>query len=75
MATVLYGLAEVIRHLGIIVQPYMPDSAAKILSQLGVLDDARGFDQLGADHALTPGQALPAPVGVFPRYVAEPPAA
>jgi methionyl-tRNA synthetase len=75
MATVLYGLAEVIRHLGILVQPFMPDSAAKILSQLALPEDARGFDRLGAEHALTPGRALPVPVGVFPRYVVEPPAA
>jgi methionyl-tRNA synthetase len=75
MATVLYALTEVIRHLGILVQPFMPESAAKILAQLALSEDARGFDRLGPAHALSPGQALPAPVGVFPRYVAEPPAA
>jgi methionyl-tRNA synthetase len=68
MATVLYGLAEVIRHLGILVQPYMPESAAKILTQLALPEDARGFDRLGPAHALAPGQVLPAPAGVFPRY-------
>jgi len=74
MATVLYALSEVIRHLGILVQPFMPDSAAKILVQLGLPEDARGFERLGPAHALAPGQPLPTPTGVFPRYVAEPPA-
>ena len=69
MATVLYSLTEVIRYLGILVQPFMPESAAKILSQLALPEDARGFDRLNPAHALTPGQALPAPTGVFPRYV------
>ena len=71
MATVLYVLAEVIRHLGILVQPVMPDSAAKILDLLALDEDARGFETLGPDGALKPGTALPAPKGVFPRYVEE----
>ena len=32
--TVLYVLAETIRHLGIYIQPFMPDSAAKMLNLL-----------------------------------------
>ena len=71
MATVLYVLAEVIRHLGILSQPVMPDSAAKILDLLALEEDKRGFDSLGPDHALRPGTALPKPAPVFPRYVAE----
>jgi len=70
MATVLYALVEVIRHLGILVQPFMPASAARILDQLALPADARGFDRLGPAHALAAGAALPAPSPVFPRYVA-----
>ena len=69
METVLYVLAEVIRHVGILVQPIMPDSAAKILDLLVLDDDQRGFDALGPDNALKPGSEIPKPVGVFPRYV------
>ena len=69
METVLYVLAEVIRHVGILVQPLMPASAAKILDQLVLPLDQRGFEQLGADHALVAGAKLPKPEGVFPRYV------
>jgi methionyl-tRNA synthetase len=70
MATVLYVLAEVIRHLGILVLPFMPASATKILDQLAQPADARVFDRLGPAHTLAPGLTLPAPTGVFPRYVA-----
>jgi methionyl-tRNA synthetase len=71
MATVLYVLAEVIRHLGILAQPAVPDSAAKVLDQLGLGPDERGFDRLGLRHALEPGRPLPKPAPVFPRYAGE----
>ncbi|MGQ9370298.1 methionine--tRNA ligase [Azospirillum sp. A39] len=71
MATVLYVLAETIRHLAIMTQPVMPDASARILDQLGQGADARGFDRLGQGGALRPGTPLPAPQGVFPRYVDE----
>ena len=72
MATVLYVLAETIRHLGILTQPVMPDASNRILDQLAVPEDARAFAHLGPAHALTPGAKLPAPQGVFPRYIDEP---
>ena len=49
--------------------PAMPDSAAKLLDSLGVPEDERNFAALGGHKRLAPGTALPAPVGVFPRYV------
>ena len=69
MATVLWVLAETVRRLSILAQPVMPQSMAKMLDQLAVAADARGFDRIGDDHALVPGTPLPAPEGVFPRYV------
>ncbi|WP_293331362.1 methionine--tRNA ligase [Parvibaculum sp.] len=74
MATVLYVLAETIRHIAILVQPVVPASAAKMLDQLALEEDARGFETLGPDHALKPGTPLPKPQGVFPRFM-EPEAA
>lgn len=71
MATVLYVLAEVIRNIGLVLQPFVPDSAAKILDQVAVPADQRDFICVGAQHALKPGTSLPAPSGVFPRYVEE----
>jgi methionyl-tRNA synthetase len=69
MATVLYVLAETIRHLAILIQPVMPQAAAKLLDQLGLGASERGFDRLGPAGALKPGTPLPKPEGVFPRYV------
>ena len=67
MGTVLYVLAEVIRHLAILTQPFVPTAAASLLEQLAVAPDARDFAALGG--ALTAGTALPKPEGVFPRIV------
>ena len=67
--TILYVTAEVVRQLAILAQPAMPDATAKLLDLLGQPADARGFDRLGSAHRLAAGLTLPAPVGVFPRYV------
>ena len=69
METVLWTTAETIRRVGILCQPFMPQSAAKLLDLLAIDADKRQFDHVGDAHALTPGTALPAPQPVFPRYV------
>ncbi len=71
MATVLYVLAEVIRNLGLIIQPFTPTAAQKILDQVAVAADARDFSFIGEAHALKAGTPLPAPSGAFPRVVDE----
>jgi len=74
METVLYTTAEAIRRVGIMCQPYIPESASRLLDLLAISAEERSFDRIADDHALTPGTALPAPQAVFPRYV-EPAAA
>ena len=71
MATVLYVLAEVIRNLGLIIQPFTPVAAQKILDQVAVGANERDFTFIGEAHALKAGLPLPAPSGVFPRIVDE----
>jgi methionyl-tRNA synthetase len=72
-ATVLYVLAETIRKLALLTQAFMPDASARILDQLAVPAGARSFATYrSADGGLVAGTALPAPAGVFPRFV-EPP--
>ncbi|MFN7113227.1 MAG: methionine--tRNA ligase [Alphaproteobacteria bacterium] len=71
MQTVLYVLAEAIRNLGLILQPFVPVAAHKILDQVAVPADARDFIHIGAQHALPAGTPLPKPEGVFPRIVEE----
>ncbi|MEJ6784856.1 methionine--tRNA ligase [Aminobacter sp. Piv2-1] len=67
METVLWTTAEVIRRVGIMCQPFIPGSAAKLLDLLDVSE--RDFVHVDEKHALVPGAALPAPQPVFPRYV------
>src|SRR6516164_4112689 len=67
--TVLYVTAEVIRQVAILVQPFIPASAAKLLDLLAVPADRRGFSELGGGRRIAPGVAMPAPAPVFPRYV------
>jgi methionyl-tRNA synthetase len=67
MATVLYVVAEVVRRLAILAQPFMPGSCNRLLDQLAVPADQRQFAAL--DRRLPPGTTLPKPTGVFPRFV------
>jgi methionyl-tRNA synthetase len=67
MAAVLRVLADVLRVIATVLQPFMPGSMGRMLDQLGVPADARQLADLGmpvADAAV-----LPEPQGVFPRYV------
>jgi methionyl-tRNA synthetase len=69
MATVLYVTAEVVRQVAILIQPVLPQAGAKLLEQLAQGKDGRSFAALGAGGRLVAGTTLPAPAGVFPRYV------
>jgi methionyl-tRNA synthetase len=69
METVLWTTAETIRRVGILCQPFIPDSAAKLLDLLAVPAAERSFADLDAAMALVSGTALPTPEAVFPRYV------
>ena len=69
MNTVLYATLEVLRVAAVLIQPVMPDSAAKLLEVLGQNDDgARTFAALGT--RIVPGTDLPKPTPIFPRYEA-----
>jgi methionyl-tRNA synthetase len=67
--TVLYVTAEVIRQVAILAQPFMPESAGKLLDQLAVPAAERQFDALGGSRRIAAGSTLPPPAPVFPRYV------
>jgi methionyl-tRNA synthetase len=67
--TVLYVTAEVVRQIAILAQPVMPESMGKLLDSLGIPKTERQFAALGGSKRIAAGTALPAPVGVFPRYV------
>jgi methionyl-tRNA synthetase len=67
MAAVLRVLADVLRVIATVLQPFMPESMGRMLDQLGVANNARQLADLAAP--LADGSVLPAPQGVFPRYV------
>lgn len=71
MRAVLTLLFRCVRDLAIAVRPVVPDSADKLLEQMGVEDDARDFAAL-ADSEWFPrlvatGFRVSQPIGVFPR--------
>ena len=70
MGVVLYVTLEVLRQVSILVQPVMPESAGRVLDQLGIADtnEARSFAALATP--LAGGTQLPAPSPIFPRYEA-----
>ncbi|CVI55311.1 methionine--tRNA ligase [Agrobacterium leguminum] len=70
MGTVLYVTAEVVRQIGILLQPFMPESCEKLLDLVAAPADKRDFTALGEAGRLVPGTPLEAPKPVFPRYVA-----
>jgi methionyl-tRNA synthetase len=67
MGEVLRVLVDTIRVVATLLQPVMPNSMGRMLDQLGVPADARGF--AGLATPLADGQPLPPPAGVFPRFV------
>jgi methionyl-tRNA synthetase len=69
MATVLYVTADVVRQVAILLQPFMPASAEKLLDLVAIPAAERSFASLGAAGRLASGTPLEAPKPVFPRYV------
>ena len=67
--TVLYVTAEVLRQVSILVLPFMPTSAGKLLDLLAIPQGERRFADLGGGRRIAAGTKLPAPTAVFPRYV------
>ncbi|MET0569236.1 MAG: methionine--tRNA ligase [Hyphomicrobiaceae bacterium] len=71
METILYVTAEVVRQVAVLSLAVMPKAGAKLLDLLGQPESGRTFAALGTAGRLQPNTVLPAPTGVFPRYVEE----
>ncbi|MFT9017002.1 methionine--tRNA ligase [Acetobacter malorum] len=67
MSDVLRVLVDALRGIATMLQPYMPQSMDRMLTQLGVTEEERTFAAL--ETPLPGGRQLPAPQGIFPRYV------
>lgn len=68
MAVVLRHLHDTLRALATVLQPFMPDTMAKLLAQLGVPEAARGLEHLA--EPLPAGLALPPPEPLFKKVEA-----
>ena len=69
MGSVLRVLADVLRAVATVLQPFMPDSMARMLDQLGVAEDQRDLADLA--NPVPDATVLPPPKPVFPRFVDE----
>jgi methionyl-tRNA synthetase len=65
MGTVLWVLLETIRHVAVLLQPFMPGSMANMLDQLGQGEGARMLAAL--DTPLAARTALPPPAPIFAK--------
>lgn len=68
MLEVLYTLLEVLRYIAIMLLPFIPSSANKMLDQLGVNKEERLFKHLIRDYALRAGSDILEPTIIFPRF-------
>jgi len=66
---VLAVTIELLRVVGIACQPFIPRAAAKLLDLLAVPSDQRSLMHAEPSFAMHVGTPLPAPEGIFPRYV------
>jgi methionyl-tRNA synthetase len=66
MAEVLYILADTIRIISIMLAPFCPDAANKILDNLAVKEEERNFDSI-LESRLSFGNEILKPEAIFPR--------
>lgn len=67
MLEVLYTLLEVLRYIAIMLLPFVPTSANKMLDQLGAAKEERLFKYLVRDYALIAGSNILEPTVIFPK--------
>lgn len=66
LAQVLYNLAESIRIVSILIEPFMPETPAKIRHQLGICDDCSSWESAKEWGRLGRNPVQPGEV-IFPR--------
>ena len=67
--TILAVTLETLRLVGLMTQPFMPQSSSKLLDLLAVDPEHRDFSFVNATAQISAGVTLPAPQAIFPRYV------
>ncbi len=67
LGTVLYHRLESIRIIGILIEPFLPDTGAEILRQLAVAEEAKTLDSAATFGMLKAGDVTEDPVPLFAR--------
>ena len=65
LGTVLYNLVEALRFAAILIEPFLPDTSAKILEQIG--DPVGGFESLKEFNGTQAGSSVKKGEIIFPR--------
>lgn len=65
--TVLYNLAEVLRVVAVLIQPFMPQTAPKIWQQLGIAGDVAEIANAGKWSGTPAGTRINKAEALFPR--------
>ncbi|ATO57402.1 methionyl-tRNA synthetase [Bartonella sp. 1-1C] len=68
--TVLYITLEVLRRVGIMLLPFIPQSATKLLDSLAIAEEDRLLHHI-SDLRIKEGTVLPIPAPIFPRYISK----
>lgn len=73
LATVLYHLAECMRFVGVLIEPYLPETSLKMFRQLGIGDraDLTCITSLSSFGALPVGTRVEKGEALFPRIDAK----
>ncbi|UTO27719.1 methionine--tRNA ligase [Bartonella harrusi] len=67
-STVLYITVETLRRIGIMLLPFIPQSATKLLDSLAIAKDSRLLHHISHSE-IQAGLDLPPPEPIFPRYI------
>ena len=67
LARVMYNLLEALRVCGILLIPFIPDSAAEVLSQIGAREDCRTWESAGVYGSLSRTVTVQRGKNLFPR--------
>ncbi len=69
METVLYVLCETIRVIAIVLQPFIPESALKLLTMLGISAQKNGveFNHCCQEYSIVEGSLIQEPEVIFKR--------
>ncbi|PZX02848.1 methionyl-tRNA synthetase [Psychrobacillus insolitus] len=68
LAAVMTNLAESLRQIATLIQPFMTNSPKQIIEQLGLTSEALQWDSLGSFNVIADGtQVISAGVPIFPR--------